>query len=203
MRLKCGIRRYHWIVICFTYGILCWTSPAQNVHDIRTLFADLSQPSTTDHAARHILQAARKDPEVRRYVVERLPGMIDKTETDKVWLNAVRLAGHLKASETVPSLQRAFSRGQLGRPAGTTLGAEMQLDDDVVAKALSEIGDPSLPSVKDFLTSDDRTVRRRAVLILMSMNSPAARKALEDRLSRETDPRIRDLIEDNLRSKSP
>jgi hypothetical protein len=80
-------------------------------------------------------------------VVEKLPGMIDKPKSDEIWLNAVRLAGRLKASEAVPSLQRAFSRRQLGRPANTTLGAEMQLDDDVVAKALAEIGEPSVPAV--------------------------------------------------------
>ena len=196
------MRRVYWILIFLMYPALASTLAAQKAPDISSLCAQLNEPSTTDQAARRILQAARKDSDVRQYMVEKLPGMIDKTETGKVWLNAVRLAGHLKASETIPSLQRAFSRGQFGRPAGTTLGAEMQLDDDVVAKALSEIGDPSLPSVKDFLKSDDLKVRRRAVLILMNMNSLAARKVLQDRLSYETDPRIRDLIEDDLRSKS-
>lgn len=173
---------------------------AQNVSNASRLFIQLGQPSTTDRAARQIVQAASKDPDVRQYVVERLPGMIDKPEVDKVWLNAVRLAGKLKASETIPSLQKAFSRGQLGRPAATTLGAEMQLDDDVVAKALSEIGEPSIPAVRDFLNSDDHTVRRRAVLILLNMNASEARKALQEHLQRESDPRIKNLIESGLRS---
>jgi HEAT repeat protein len=133
-------------------------------------------------------------------VVEKLPGMIDKPKSDEIWLNAVRLAGRLKASEAVPSLQRAFSRGQLGRPANTTLGAEMQLDDDVVAKALAEIGEPSVPAVRNFLKSGDRKARRRAVLVLLNMNAPEARNVLQEHLPHETDPRIKDLIESGLRS---
>jgi HEAT repeats len=194
------MNRRYWILLCLTYAALASTSVAQKAQDISRLFAQLSQPRTTDGAARQILQAVSKDADVRQYVVQRLPEMINKPETDVVWLNAIRLAGQLKASEVVPSLQKAFLRGQLGRPANTTLGAEMQLDDDVVAKALSEIGDPALSVVTDFLRSGDRKVRRRAVLILMNMNSPAARKVLQDRIEHETDPKIKDLIESGLRS---
>jgi HEAT repeat protein len=178
------------------------TSPnlaAQNVPSISRLFDQLCQPSSSDHAAGQIQQTASKDPAARQYIVERLPGMIDKPQVDKVWRNAVRLAGNLKASETIPSLQNAFSRGQLGRPAGTTLGSEMQLDDDIVAKALAEIGEQSIPAVKSLLGNEDPQARRRAVLILLNMNGAAARKVLEDQLQRETDPKIRRLIESSLR----
>ncbi len=192
--------RAYLIVILLTSPALASTRAAQRPPDASSLFVQLSDPSTTDRAARQILQAASKYPDVRQYIVEKLPGMIDKTEIDKVWLNAVRLAGHLKASETVHSLQRAFSKGQLGRPAGTTLGAEMQLDDDVVAKALAEIGEPSLPAVRVFLKSSDRKDRRRAVLILLNMDAPASRKVLQEHLPHETNPRIKDLIESGLRS---
>lgn len=187
------------IVALLTSLALASTRAAQKPSDVSSLFAQLGQPSTTDRAARQILEVSSKYPDVRQYIVEKLPGMIDKTEIDKVWFNAVRLAGHLKASETVPSLQRAFSRGQLGRPAGTTLGAEMQLDDDVVAKALAEIGEPSLPAVKAFLKSNDRKERRRAVLILLNMDALESRKVLEEHLPHETDPKITKLIESGLR----
>jgi hypothetical protein len=192
--------RAYLIVILLTSFALASTRAAQKPPDVSSLFAQLSQANTTDRAARQILEVASQYPDVRQYIVEKLPGMIDKTEIDKVWLNAVRLAGHLKASETVPSLQRAFSRGPLGRPAGTTLGAEMQLDDDVVAKALAEIGEPSLPAVKAFLKSSDRKDRRRAVLILLNMDAPESRKVLEEHLPHETDPKITRLIESGLRS---
>ena len=189
-----------WVLICVVFLILSASTLAQNAPDVRVLFAQLNQTKTTDRAAQGVLDIAGKDSNAREYVVQRLSQMIDKTEIDKVWLNAVRLAGHLKASETVPSLQRAFSRGQLGRPAGTTLGAEMQLHDDVVAKALAEIGEPSLPAVKAFLKSSDRKDRRRAVLILLNMDAPESRKVLEEHLPHETDPKITRLIESGLRS---
>lgn len=192
--------RAYLTVILLMSPALASTRAAQRPPDVSSLFAQLGQANTTDRATRQILQFAGKYPDVRQYMVEKLPGMIDKKEIDKVWLNAVRLAGRLKASETVPSLQRAFSRGQLGRPAGTTLGAEMQLDDDVVAKALAEIGEPSLPAVRVFLKSSDQKDRRRAVLILLNMDAPDARKLLQEQLPRETDPRIKDLIESGLRS---
>jgi HEAT repeat protein len=75
----------------------------------------------------------------------------------------------------------------------------MQLDDDIVAKALAEIGEQSIPAVKSLLGNEDPQARRRAVLILLNMNGAAARKVLEDQLQRETDPKIRRLIESSLR----
>jgi HEAT repeat protein len=194
------MRRCHWIVICLTYGVLTSTSAAQRVQDIRTLFAQLNQSSSTDRAARHILQAASKDSSAREYVVQKLPEMIDKLETDKVWLNAVRLAGQLKALEAIPSLQQAMSRGPLGGASYTTLGMQMRLEDDIVAKALSQIGDPAIPAIASLLGNGDEATRMRVVLILSTIGSPAARKVLRDWLPHETDPRIKDLIESGLRS---
>jgi hypothetical protein len=156
---------------------------------------------TTDRATKHILQVASQDPTVRQQAAEKLPEMIEKPEINEIWLNAVRLAGKLKVLETLPSLQRAFLRGQLGRPANTTMGTEMMLNDDVVAKALSEIGDPSLPAVRGFLKSADPKMRRRAVLILMNIDSSASRNLLQEHFPDETDPRVRGLIKqwhDNL-----
>ena len=138
---------------------------------------------------------------MRQQAAERLPEMINKPDINEIWLNAVRLAGKLKVLETVPSLQKAFLRGQLGRPVATTMGAEGLLNDDVVAKALSEIGDPTLPAVSGFLKSAAPKMRRRAVLILMNIDSSASRSLLLEHLPSETDPRIRGLIkqwQDNL-----
>lgn len=186
------------VILC-TCTALAPPLTAQSVPDVPRLLTQLSQPNTTDRAVHDIIKATRKYPDVRQHIVEKLPGFIDKPGTDKVWLNAVRLAGRLKAPEAVPSLQRAFSRGQLGRPAATTLGAEMQLDDDVVAKALAQIGEPSIPAVRVFLKSSDRKDRRRAVLILLNMDAPASSRLLQEHLPQETDARIRDLIESGLR----
>ena len=112
------MRRCFWLLICLLFVPSSTTL-------IRTLLASLNQRATTDRAAREVLEVADKDSNARQYVVERLLALIDKPVTDEVWLNAVRLAGRLRASQAVPSLQRAFPRVQLGRPAVTTLGAEV------------------------------------------------------------------------------
>lgn len=198
-------RRRHWIMICLAFAapsvMSAQTTPAP---DIRTLMAQLSDVRTIGpDTVKQILELARKDPDARQYVVQKLPGMIDKPETDEVWLNAVRLAGQLKAAEAVPSLQKALSRGRLGGPLNTTFTTQIRLDDDVVAKALSEIGDPAVPAVADFLKSREPKTRRRAVLILRNIGSPTSRKILGDHLQHESDPNIKDVIENSLRSKAP
>jgi HEAT repeat protein len=171
---------------------------AQQPSPIAKLFDGLNNSSTTDKVAQQIIEVAQNDPAARSYVTARLSTMIDNPRTNRVWFNAVRLAGELKASETVPSLIRALNRGQLGRPINTTFATSMQLDDDVVAKALSRIGDPAIPSVSKLLTTGDQKARRRAALILLNIDSPASRKVLLDDLPHEIDPRIRRWIETRL-----
>jgi HEAT repeat protein len=197
------MRRAPWIAICLAYGALCARATAQEVPDIHKLFAQLNEPSTTDVAAREIQKAAGKDSSARQYIVQKLPEMIDKQKPeDAVWQNAVRLAGQLKASEAIPSLQKALSLGKVGGPQITTFGIQGRLEDDIVSKALSEIGDPAIPAVTKLLTSEDKRSRRRAVLILRNMGSPASRKVLQDHLQHETDKIVRELIETGL-SNSP
>jgi HEAT repeat protein len=197
------MRRALWIVICLTLGTLGANSPAQEAPDIRKLFAQLNEPSTTDLAAREILKAANTNASARQYIVRRLPDIINKQKPeDAVWQNAVHLAGELKTSEAIPSLLRALSLGPAGGPQITTFATQMRLEDDIVAKALTEIGDSAIPAVRNLLASEDKKTRRRAVLILRNMDSPSARKVLQERLPRETDEIIRELIETGL-SESP
>jgi len=104
------MRRAFWILLI---AICSLSIPArsQQPQDSSHVFDQLNQMSTTDRAAKHILEAASQDPAMRQQAAERLPGMIDKPEINEVWLNAVRLAGKLKALEAVPSLQKAFLLG--------------------------------------------------------------------------------------------
>jgi HEAT repeat protein len=168
--------------------------------DIQTLMAQLTDVRTirrdTDS---QILQLARKDSEARKYVVHMLPEMI-KASTDESWLNAVRLAGDLKAVEAIPALQAAMSRRPFPAEGYITFTRAMHLDNDIVAKALSRIGEPAIPSVVNLLESLDALMRSRAVLILANMDSRAARNALKYRPPHETDPEIKALIEDSLSS---
>ncbi len=77
----------------------------------------------------------------------------------------------------------------------------MRLNNDIVAKTLSQMGDSAIPPVVNhLLKSPEKGTRGRAVLILANMGSPTARKALQDRLLHETDPDVKKLIRDSLRS---
>ncbi len=168
--------------------------------DIGNLMADLSEVRTTrSDTVQQILDLAEKDPAVRDYVVQRLPERI-QFGTDEPWLNAVRLAGKLKATETISALQQAMSRPPFPDVPFLSAAGAMRLDDDVVAKALSQIGDSAIPSILNLLTSADDLTRERAVLILRNMNSNASRQALRDRLPKETNPDITKLIQDSLAS---
>ncbi len=171
--------------------------------DIQTLMGQLSDIRTIRRETySQILQLARRNPEARNFVVQMLPDMI-KSSTDEPWLNAVHLAGDLKAVEAIPALQEAMMsrRPFPAVPYISSFGA-MHLDNDIVAKSLSQIGDPAIPSVANLLERPDALMRSRAVLILANIDSRAARKALKYRLPRETDPDIKRLIEDSLRFES-
>jgi hypothetical protein len=194
-----SLRRWIPVVIAVLAAIvLPWQSaiPAAPVpaSDIRSLMADLSDVRTTRRdTLKQILELAREDPAARNYVVQRLPEMI-KCGTDEPWLNAVRLAGKLKATEAIPALQQAMSRPPFPAEPYITAGGVMRLDHDIVAKALSQMGDSAIPSVLNLLTSADERTRGKVVLILININSNASRKALRDHLPNETDPDIKNLI---------
>jgi hypothetical protein len=111
------VRREHFMLLFIVSIALASICKAQKPHDVSGLLAELNQPKTTDRAAEAISRVCSKDPNSCHYVVEKLPAMIDRPEGDEIWLNAVRLAGRLKASEALPSLQKAFFRGQLVRKA--------------------------------------------------------------------------------------
>ncbi len=145
-----------------------------------------------------ILKIARKDPRAREYVVQKLPDLIGRPESD-VWLDAIRLAGKLKATQVIPALQQAMARHPFPAEPYLTFGGIMRLDNDIVAKALSQIGDSAIPAVTSLLRSEDAAMRYRATLILRNIASPAARKALQNRLPHETDPEVKKLIRDSLR----
>jgi len=166
--------------------------------DIRVLMEQLNDVRTVRRdTVNQILKIARKDPRARKYVVQKLPDLIGRPESD-VWLDAIRLAGKLKATEVIPALQQAMSRRPFPAEPYITGGGMMRLDHDIVAKTLSQMGDPAIPSVVDFLKSPDKGTRGRAVLILRNMGTPASRKALRHHLEHETDPELKKLIQDSL-----
>jgi hypothetical protein len=197
-------RRIFALVVILATTVVLWQGAirAQSVpaSDIRTLMADLSDVKTTRRdTVTRILQVASKDPSAREYVLQKLPEMIE-AGTDEPWLNAIRLAGQMKAVEAIPSLMQEMSRRTFPAEPIISGGGLMRLDNDIVAKALSQIGDAAIPSVVTLLKSSEASTRRRAVLILRNIHSNASRKILQDRLPQETNPDIKKLIEDSLHS---
>ena len=168
--------------------------------DIRFLMEQLNDDRTVQRdTVEQILELARKDPQARAYVVRKLPDLIRRPQSD-VWLDAIRVAGKLKAREAIPALLEAMSRPQMPAEANLTFAGIERLDNDIVAKTLCQIGDPAIPSTVDLLKSADGRTRARAILILRNIGTPAARKALQNRLRHETDPEVKKLIRDSLRS---
>jgi HEAT repeat protein len=183
----------------FLYLAIGLATASQKTSEVQRLFAELMQPTTTDNAAHAILELANRDQGARGYVVQRLPEIIEKRPTDPIWINAVRLAGRLKASETVAALMKALPRGNVGQ--GTvTISEYMRLDTDLVGKALAEIGDASVAPLAEVLKHSDQSSRHRAAIILLNINSTLSRKVLRDDLQTEKDPSIRKLIESELNS---
>jgi hypothetical protein len=67
------------------------------------------------------------------------------------WLEAIRLAGALKANETIPALWEAMLQPPSPAKTHFTFDSITRLDTDIVAKALSQIGDPTIPAVTGLL----------------------------------------------------
>ena len=184
---------------------------AQTTPKIVAPYNRLIQQSETNAAAPEILEMAKNDSTARDFLAGKLPSLIvdrlpprDARTASPVWLNAVRIAGQLRIVEAVPALTQALSRPEMCgaydiRGCGLmTFGTEARLDHDIVGRALADIGDPSVPVVTDILSKGDLPARRRAMWILSNINSPAAQKAMRDHLPSESDPRLRELIQDLL-----
>jgi hypothetical protein len=205
MRLRYGLLV---LVVSLSFAN-CFAQDAPGV-DVQSLLTQLSQGPTTNSAAQQIHDLALKDATVRDYLAQKLPAIIsanakgDWQSVNLMWLNAVRLSGQLKLETTIPALIQSL----LGRtfihvwaydqpsPRGGTFARDARLENDIVARALADIGDPTVPSVAEVLANGEtRTLRVRAAWILINIDSPTARQAMRQRLQNETDPGIWKLLE--------
>jgi HEAT repeat protein len=193
-------RLYHFMLLAAGIAAAL-TVGAQTNGDIDAIFSQLKNPDTADVASEQIWEMASTNVKVRGYVIQRLPDLIAGTEPAHVRLNAVELAGKLKAPEMVPSLIHALSWAPMSRDRIRTFTRYMHLDDDAVGKALAEIGDPSVPEVAKLLSSPDVGVRKRVSVILVNVNTALSRQALRDHLTIETDEHVRRLIRAQLGDK--
>ena len=192
-------RQWCRVVILFAFATLSGTrAQTGSTPDIHVLMEQLNDVRTVrPDTVKQIVEIARKDPHAREYVVQKLPDLIGRPESD-VWLDAIRLAGKLKAKEAIPALQQAMSRRPFPALPYLTFAGTMRLDDDIVAKTLSQIGEPAIPAVTSLLKNENAGMRYRATLILRNIASPTARRALQDRLPHETAPEVKKLIQDSL-----
>jgi hypothetical protein len=192
------MRPFRLVALAVVFLVLAVTARPQQQADIQGLYLKLGQPETSDEAARHILSMAETDAVARGYIAQRLPAMIKQSGIGPVWQNAVRLAGQLRANEATPQLVNALGRGAVGGDGTHTMSRNARLEDDIVAKALAQIGDPAVPSVARLLKNSDRYVRLRMIWILININTDLSRKAMRDHLKVETDPAAKSLIQEKL-----
>ena len=171
---------------------------AQESAEPQTLFRQLQSPNTTDRAAGQLLKLGKSKPEARKYLATHLPDLIEKLSDPQVWTNAVQIAGRLKIAEAAPALAKWIGKGGQGT---ITIAQTMRLEDNPAAKALAEIGDPSLPTVSAVLKNGNLNERGDAVLVLYNIRSPAAQTTLRKHLKHETDPSLRDFIARILQEK--
>jgi hypothetical protein len=193
-------QRCCWIIIFSSAAAVGGASAQKSPPpDIHTLMEQLNDPHA-GHAdtLKQIVVVSEKDPAARQFVVEKLPDLIRGPESD-LWLDAIRLAGKLKAKEAVSALQEAMSRPLVPAEASITFAGLERLDNDIVAKTLFQIGDPAIPAVTALLENKDSRMRYRAILILRNIGSPSARKALEHQRSLESNPENVKLIGESLR----
>ncbi len=169
---------------------------AQQSIEVQTLFRQLESTETTDSATEKLLKLSESDPRARQYLAGKLPSMIERGPADShPWNNAVQLAGHLKIAEAAPALVRWIGKGARGT---FTLTDTIRLRDNPTAKALVEIGDPSLPRLAPVLQRGNLAERWDAALVLYNIDTQGAKEILRNHLERETDESLRSFIKNSL-----
>jgi hypothetical protein len=168
---------------------------------VAAVFQRLESPSPADihPTAEQLLNRGRSDPKVREYIAAHLPPLIEKGPAEKdrpgQWIELVRLAGGLKIAEAAPVLTMWLSIDNIGE---ITTAGFMRLENNPAGAALVQIGDPAIPAVARVFDRGTLRERRYAVYILNQINSPNARGALRERLSREPDKELREFIRRTL-----
>jgi hypothetical protein len=182
-------------------GVRCIV--AQSHPSPSELFQKLQSDQTTDSARDELLRLGKLDPEVREYLAIHLPSLIESGPGRgpcsgypcQEWKNAVELAGNLRIGEAAPALARWINWRSPG-PAGLSLEARLVFYP--AARALFEIGDPAIPSVRFALDHGGPDEHYRAVRVLCIIHTPEAKAALRDFLPRESDPNLQAMIKSCL-----
>lgn len=166
------------------------------------LFRDLQEANTSDRATHELLLRAKHDEQIMAFLKAELPPMIDKGPkgVSPQWTNAVHLAGKLRVAEAAPALGKWISIDSVG---DTSIAQFMRLDTNPAGKALSQIGDPAVPTLTDVLTRGTTRERRNAYLVLNAIGSPRAQAVLRDYAAHEQDAELRDFAASLERKEAP
>ena len=189
------------LVLVLALTVLSMSQAPNDDPQTAILFKRLETPETTDQATEQLLKLAANSSEMKKYLATHLPSIIDKGPTDaggkaeRPWINATRIAGQLKLVEAIPSLVKWFSF----ETGGTiTLGQAARLEYHPAAKALSQIGDPAVPSLERILSNANLDYRKIAVLALTLIGSNKGYSVLRAHVPHESDPGLRDMIQKTL-----
>jgi hypothetical protein len=180
-------------------GVSACACVAQQTIEVQQLFAQLPNQMTGQQASARLKSLALGSEETRRYLALKLPELFADPSQNQFTLEyAFRLAGDLKIVETMPAVLRWFDRS--GAFGATTLTQSERLNDDPVAKALVQFGEPAIKPVSRLLENTDSTpyMRRRAASILFNMNLKQADQILASQAQVERDPDLKLYIQSRL-----
>jgi HEAT repeats len=177
--------------LCFSLSLTSNLS-GQQTASISSLFDQLSSEETTDRAVEQFMKLGPNNTDAKAYLANRLPAAIAVEPKDHPhsWVNEVRLAGVFRITEAMPSLEKWIGM-VVGSPSGSTLAERVRLDSFPAGKALSQIGEPAVPTLARTLETGNPRERWVAYRALVMIGTPHARAALSDHLDHESDPTIK------------
>lgn len=164
------------------------------------LLTDLqsSEQAVSNRAAERLLELAKGDPEVRQFLVSRLPTLLQKDPPDLggfqawMWENGFRLVGKLKIEEGICTLVKHLLT-RTTPEAG--IGFSYYFGDRAAVGALIDMGAPAVPAMVQVLKDGKPPEREAAAYILGKIGTNAARATLRRALAKERDPKVRKRIE--------
>jgi len=195
MRISEGLAK---AVVIYSVAIGSLTAAAQAPPEPVSVVFDRLQsqsPAEIGQAAQQLLTRGKSDPTVRDYLAAHLPPLIEKGPAQKdypgAWITLARLSGGLKIVEAAPALAKWLTIDNIGE---ITTAGFTKLENNPAGRALVEIGDPAIPALLGVFDHGTLRERRYAVYALSLIDSPRAKNALRERLSREPDENLRGFI---------
>jgi HEAT repeat protein len=194
------MKKTHKKLLALVWGIILidCTAVAQVASKADDLLRQLGSPETSARAAESLIRLGSSDQTARAYISLRIPALIysDPDVNFSEWSNAVRIAGELKIAQASKALGTWVGDRRLWPPE-TELSDGYTLRNDPAAKALSQIGNPAIPTLVVVLNGNVRA-RRSAVRALEIIGTARAIAALRKHEPLEKDDDLKSYIDDVL-----